>query len=200
LSNGNREMTWVSWLIIVGVMAITSRSRIVEYFQLRSRLRLYRRQVDAWQITPQMELEVTLDPPSINGLKFGDSVEDAGRFGRPARVTLLTPKLVSLLFPQQGLVLEFEEDRLLNIGILILPEQDSPPLKDVAAANAMLVVETRIPLTSQIPAERLVQILGEPTEDDEDEFERVLTQSIGTVIVESEFTREGELKRFNLFV
>lgn len=106
---------------------------------------------------------------------------------------------VRLNFLTQGVTLEYEDDLLDYIGIILIPDRGMPDEQDMSPATASLAHVPRVSLLPEISAEKMIELLRAPTEDDRDEPERVLTHQINGCFVESEFTPKNKLRRINLF-
>ena len=161
----------------------------------------YRKRVSGWEMRPGCALEVELAPPAVNGLLLGSHMESARCFGSPDGVELVdfASDYVRLEFRQHGLVLEYEHDQLIYIGILVSPLDDVPPRPDVTPACASIRGQGDLALSCETTAEDIVRAIGNPVDADLDAGECVLNHEIGGTTVETEYTHEGRLKRLNLF-
>lgn len=159
----------------------------------------YRKRVRGWPERAACVLDVALNPPSVNGLRFHSHFDEARKLGRPVATVKGAGSSVRLDFPSQGITLEYEADRLAYIGIVVSPENEEAFGPGMASARATLKHGFRMVLSPEIKAEEILELLGRPVEDDSDECERILTHQINGYTVESEFTPRNRLKRVNIF-
>lgn len=162
--------------------------------------RAYKKKVRDWPERTTCMLELALDPPDVNGLKFRTKIDEARTLGRPSIVTVVgSGSTVRLDFLNQGITIEYEDDRLVYIGILVSPKDDVSSVSAMAPARATLLHGVRLALSPGIKAEGIIELLGPPFEDDSDDEERILTHQIKGYTVETEFTLQNGLKRLNVF-
>jgi hypothetical protein len=157
----------------------------------------YRKRVREWPELPGRSLDVDLRPPAVNGIRFGSALDEARKLGRPVVSVISSTSDVRLDFPNQGVTLEYEEEKLTYMGIIIRPEDYFG--RAMKPAMAALCHNTRLILSPAITAEKLIAFLGSAQNDDSDEYDRVLTHVIDGTVVETEFTPNNELSRVNLF-
>jgi hypothetical protein len=161
--------------------------------------RKYQRKLADWPLRANCALEVSLVPAQINGLKFQSEIDEARIFGRPDDIVEVDGGGIGLDYQRHGLVLEYEQDRLVYFGIILSPKHDISAQAETAAARASIVSHGRESLSTTTKADDIIRFFGNPTDDDIDEEERVMTHIVDNCIVESEFTLNNELKRFNVF-
>ncbi len=166
------------------------------FFQQRA----YKKKVRDWPERSSCMLEVALDPPAVNGLKFHSHIDEAQTFGRPGAVSVVSSgSIVRLDFLHQGLELEYEDDGLVYIGVVVSPKDDVTSEPDMAPARATLLHGARLTLSLEIKADRIIEIFGSPVDDDQDDEERILRHQINEYTVESEFTPDNGLKRLSVY-
>jgi hypothetical protein len=159
--------------------------------------RSYLKKVSAWPDQFEIPLKINLSPFSINGLHFNSSIDEACILGKPDDVSVMDKDCIQLDYQRKGFELEYENDRLVYAGVLVSPEHDVMAHEDARPASALLDGWTR--LTTAVTPEKMIALLGAPKDDEQDEDERILTHLVHGVEVESEFTLQGELKRFSVF-
>ena len=151
-----------------------------------------------WPVKNPCLLTITVKPITINGIKLQSKIEEALPFGK-AEVVYGVDGDIVLNYLKNGLVLEYEQDRLVYVGVIIRPQDDISALPNTKGANAVLEYNEKINLINNTKAETIIQIFGKPEIDDIDSEERIMTNSVDGISFESEFTSDGMLKRFNLF-
>ena len=159
----------------------------------------YRKRVKEWPEQPACALEVGLNPASVQGLRIGSSLDDARKLGRPVVTVIGATMVVRLDFLKQGVTLEYEDDLLDFIGIILTPDRAMPEEQGLSPATVFLTHGNRVALSPAITAEKMIELLGTPVEDDRDEPERLLSHQINGWAVDTEFTRDNKLRRINLF-
>ena len=163
--------------------------------------RSYKKKVKDWPERAGCTLEITLNPPAVNGLKFRGHMDEARILGRPSDITTVGsgPVAMRLDFAHCGLSLEYEDDRLVYVGVIISPADDISSDSGMTPARATLLHGAQVTLSPAVTAEQIVKTIGRPGNIDSDEDEHILTYEIGGYTVEVEFTPRNELKRLNLF-
>ena len=164
------------------------------------KLRSYSKKVREWPESKGCTLEIALTPPDVNGLKFRSHIDEARRLGRPSDVTVVgSGSAVRLVFSTQGISLEYENDRLVYVGIVISPKDDVSSDSSMSAARAILLHGAPFTLSPEITVQRIVEMIGQPADVDSDKEEHVLTHEIDGYKIESEFTLQNTLKRLNMY-
>lgn len=162
--------------------------------------RSYKKKVKDWPERMGCTLEITLNPPIVNGLKFRSHMDEARILGRPSDITAVgSGSGVRLDFANHGLSLEYEDDRLVYAGVIISPKDDISSGSGMTPARATLLHGAQVNLSPAGTAEQIVKTIGRPGNIDSDENEHILTYEIDGYTVEVEFTPRNELKRLNLF-
>jgi hypothetical protein len=159
----------------------------------------YRKRVKEWPEQPACVLEVALNPAAVQGLGLGSPFDEASKLGRPVVTVISATMVVRLDFLKQGVTLEYEDDLLDFIGIILTPDRAMPEEQGMSPATVFLTHGKRVALSPGITAEKMIELLGTPVEDDRDEPERLLSHQINGWAVDTEFTRDNKLRRINLF-
>jgi hypothetical protein len=159
----------------------------------------YRKRVRDWPERAGCALEAFLNPASVQGLRLGSHFDEASKLGRPVVTVISATMVVRLDFLKQGVTLEYEDDRLDFIGIILTPDRAMPEEQGMSPATVFLTHRDRMALSPAITAEKMIELLGKPVEDDRDDPERLLSHQINGWAVDTEFTRDTKLRRINLF-
>jgi len=159
----------------------------------------YRKRVRDWPERAGCALEVALNPGGVQGLGLGSHFDEASKLGRPVVTVIGATMDVRLDFLKQGVTLEYEDDRLTYIGIIVALDREMQDEIGLCPVTATLRHASCMTLTPEVSAEKMIELLGTPTDDDRDESERILYHQVNGCVIESEFTPKNKLRRLNLF-
>jgi len=148
-------------------------------------------------VTPPAAV-IHLQARSIGGLRFGDPIDEARRFGRADHFIPHEGKACSLVYAKPGLLLQFDEKRRLSYCSFPLAADPYFP-KCPGLVYATPVFSDGLRLTSATTEAEICALFGKPKSEDRDEEEIILNIERDGLTLEFELTPAGHLKMLNLF-
>src|SRR5262245_11299033 len=131
---------------------------------------------------------------SIGGLRFGDDLELARKFGRPDRFRWTQPDYCELLYAPAGFQIDFEARRLAYAAFFVGPDEHVPSVP--AMSFSSLQVDSTL-VSRETSSKQIEAAFGRPSSQDVDAEESVLFYPRGKLTLEFEFSAAGMLKRVN---
>jgi hypothetical protein len=136
-------------------------------------------------------------------LKFGDPIDAAKSFGKPARVRWIDNSYCALHYPQAGFQLDFEHGSLVYFALFANRSVDDSESND-DINPAIIHLQKADGKTAQLSKDSkrsdIETIFGKPSTIDFDDDETVLYYKLKNLTLEFELlANDGVLMRMNLF-
>ncbi|MEW5733319.1 MAG: hypothetical protein AB1921_00600 [Thermodesulfobacteriota bacterium] len=158
-----------------------------------------------WKPVWPRTITFDLDRKSVNGLGFGADVAACELFGKPDRMDARDNGEVMFLYQQNCLVLEFDRSVLDYAAVVLSLEQGLYGWEKIEPAPGRWADLTlarggkTLSVDGRTREDAVAAFLGRPGNRDEDDEEIVLFYTINGLELEIELTKEGCVKRVNLF-
>ena len=141
---------------------------------------------------------VSLEARQIGPLKFGGTLEEARRFGRPDSCRFIQPDYLELVYGPAGFQMDFEKNLLVYAAFFIAPDEFQPPIKTLRHCAPRERGGARF--SAWTTKEDFIRALGQPDSTDAaDADDIIINYCRNGLMLEFELNKTGHLKRWNLF-
>jgi hypothetical protein len=157
-----------SLVFVQFIVRPTELKGVIEEEKMLSRLfsLLRKDPISEWPEVKPTPLVYSYAFKSLNGVAIEDPFTSIRKFGRPQNKRPLEKK--DFLYPNLGLIIELEEDKVDGFVFIMNPEQTQHK-KMTASKLRMAIKGSEVELTSNISTQEVMELLGSATEEFKDD-------------------------------